>query len=71
VSTGLRTAPNPSAHPDAQQRSSPGPHFILAGTRITYPLATSIAESTGYIRAIASGLFFEILVLSLNLCPAN
>ena len=38
MSTGLRTAPNPSAHPDAQQRSSPGPHFIVAGTRNTYPL---------------------------------
>jgi|GEM_PF-6265354 len=63
--------PNASAQPDAPQRSSPGPHFIVAGMRNTYPLPTSIAESTGYIRAIASGLFFEILVLSLKLCPAN
>jgi len=33
---------NPSAHPDAQQRSSPGPHFIVAGTRITYPLLEAL-----------------------------
>ncbi len=57
--------------PDEQQRSSPGPHFIVAGTRITYPLPTSIADSSCYIRAIASGLFFEILVAALNLCSAN
>ena len=30
--------PNASAQPDAQQRSSPGPHFIVAGMRITFPL---------------------------------
>jgi len=42
VSTGLRTAPNPSAHPDVQQRSSPGPHFIVAGTRNTYPLLEAL-----------------------------
>ena len=30
--------PNASAQPDVQQRSSPGPHFIVAGTRITFPL---------------------------------
>ena len=42
MSTGLRTAPNPSAHPDVQQRSSPEPHFIVAGTRITYPLLEAL-----------------------------
>jgi len=30
--------PNASAQPDAQQRSSPGPHFIVAGTGNTFPL---------------------------------
>ena len=30
--------PNASAQSDAQQRSSPGPHFIVAGMRITFPL---------------------------------
>jgi len=30
--------PNASAQPDAQQRASPEPHFVVAGTRITFPL---------------------------------
>jgi len=28
--------------PDVQQRSSPGPHFIVAGTRNTYPLLEAL-----------------------------
>jgi len=28
--------------PYAQQRSSPGPHFIVAGTLITYPLLEAL-----------------------------
>ena len=57
--------------PDEQQPSSPGPHFIVAGTRITYPLPTSIADSTGYTAAIGSGHFFEIRVAGLILFTAN
>ena len=34
--------PNASAQPDAQQRSSPEPHFIVAGKLITYPLLEAL-----------------------------